>query len=124
MRNFAAHATGRLAFAATLLTAATATTIVAAPAASAAPEIQSCQSYEPDFSVTVSSPPNASISVNAWEYCVPGPGGIPFSITISKYVGNNVYQTVATGKGEAFYSCTGGRYLYTTNISQAPFYCG
>jgi hypothetical protein len=131
MPRFAAPARGRLALASTLLlTGAMATTVAAAPAASAAttartiPAIQSCQSYEPDFTVTVTQPPNAEISVNAWEYCIPGPGGIPYHITISKYIGNNQYQTVATGTGEAFYTCTGGRYLYTTSISSAPFYCG
>jgi hypothetical protein len=131
MPKFAAHAGRRLALATTLLFAgAMATTVALAPAASAAPAarvipaIQSCQSYEPDFSVTVTQPPNAEISVTAWDYCIPGPGGIAYHITISKYIGNNQYQTVATGTGEAFYTCTGGRYLYTTSISSAPFYCG
>jgi hypothetical protein len=95
--------------------------LAGAPPAAA---IGSCQSYQYDANVTVNPPPNASISVLDWDYCIPGPGGIAFSITISKYIGNNEWQVVATGKGEAEYSCTGGRYLYTTSISQSPFYCG
>ena len=97
---------------------------VAVAAAPPAAAIQQCQSYQRDVSVTVSQPPNAQISVNAWDYCIPGPGGIAYPITISKYIGNNVWQVVASGKGDVFYSCTGGRFVYITNFSSSQFYCG
>jgi hypothetical protein len=126
MRSFAAHARGRLALAATLFATAMATTIAAAPTASAAvPKIQQCQGgYALYSNVTVSPPPNASINVVAYLYCVLGYGTIDQNITISKYIGNNVWQTVATGKGEVAYNCTGGRYAYLTNYSSSQFYCG
>ena len=115
----------RLAGATVLLAGVIGGIVASAPQAAA---IGQCQSYQPNYSVTVSAPPNPTIFAVGWEYCIPGPGGIPYHITISKYIGNNNWQVVSTGVGEASYTCTGGRYLYQTNIDfivgLANFYCG
>lgn len=118
------HVTTQLAAAALIFGGTAAAAVATASPAAAIGGGGSCQSYELSATVTVDPPPNPEISVNDWNYCVPGPGGIPYPVTISKYIGNNVWQVVASGNGDAWYTCTGGRYLYTTSISSAPFYCG
>jgi hypothetical protein len=96
----------------------------ASPAAAIGGGGGSCQSYQLDAYVTVNPPPNASIYVNDWDYCIPGPGGIAFPITISKYIGNNDWEVVATGNGDASYACGSVQYVYLTSISESQFYCG
>jgi hypothetical protein len=56
------------------------------------------------------------------------PGGTPLPlVTISKYVTGVGWEEVASSTtGSATYNCTGGRALYTTNVTPAndDFYCG
>lgn len=120
------HRIYRLAAAAALLVGATAGTFAAAAPASA---IQQCTSYTPQIDYGVSTSPSANVYVDDIEFCNPGPGGnLFFPVTISKYVGNVGWQVVASGTGSATFTCTGGKFLYTTSVttgdSKPAFYCG
>lgn len=119
MRN---RAMIQIAAVASLLAGAAGGLIATAPPAAA---IQQCQGgWEYSSYVNVIPPPNPSISVSYFYQCKYGIGSIPQPVSISKYIGNGVWQVVASGSGIIGYTCTGGRYEYTTNVSQYPFYCG
>jgi hypothetical protein len=121
------HLIVRLAIAAVMLAGAAGSAFATASPAAA---IQQCQSYtyHADYGVA-SSASGSYVYVDDIDYCNPGPGGnLLFPVSISKYIGNQGWVVVATGTGSARYTCTGGRYLYTTSVTTAQnkpaFYCG
>lgn len=99
---------------------------VVGSATPAAASIPRCDSYEYHQDYFVADPPNASIHVDDYAVCIPGgaAGNLYYDASISKYLGNNSWQVVATGRGSADYTCTGGQFLYTTDVSPNTFYCG
>lgn len=116
----------RLTAVTTLLAGVAAGAVATATTAGA---IQQCQSYTYQVDYGVSSSPTLHVYVDDIAYCNPGPGGnIFYPVTISKYVGNVGWQVVASGSGSATYNCTGGKFLYTTSVTEnegkAGFYCG
>jgi hypothetical protein len=120
------HLTARLVAVATMLAGAAGGAAAAAPPAAA---IQQCQGYQYQIDYGVRSSPSPYVYVDDTAYCIPGPGGnLFFPVTISKYIGNVGWQVVATGKGSATYTCTGGKFLYTTSVTtnqnKPSFYCG
>jgi hypothetical protein len=120
------HLIVRLAGAAAILAGGAAGAVATATPAAA---IQQCQSYTFQIDYGVSTSPSAHVYVDDIAFCNPGPGGnLFFPVTISKYVGNTGWVVVASGQGSATYTCTGGRFLYTTSVTtnqnKPAFYCG
>jgi hypothetical protein len=119
------HLLIRIAAVAVMLAGAAGGTVAAALPAAA---IQQCKSYEyqVDYGVTSGSP--QSVYTDDIAYCIPGPGSILHPVTIYKYIGGSGWQWVATGNGTVRYTCTGGRYLYSTYVTMLEnkpgFYCG
>ena len=93
--------------------------------ASPAEAIGSCSDHQLQYSYGVSSTSPYYVYVAESDICIPGPGGTPLPVTIYKYVGGVGWEAVAGGTGYAMYTCTGGRYLYTTSVNYPTgFYCG
>lgn len=118
------HLLARLIVAAALL--AGAMTGLAVTASSAAAIQQCTGGYARDNNYSVSG---TTINVTSYNECTTNPAlSMPEPVSVSKFVGNVGWEVVATGTGVIFYSCTGGQFLYTTNITTAEnkpaFYCG
>lgn len=60
--------------------------------------------------------------VDNYLQCNNAPISIDQPDSISKYVVGVGWQVVVSGLGYHQYSCTGGRYLYTTSVG-GPIYC-
>ena len=117
------HLLIRMAAAAVLLTGLAAG---AAATASPASAIQQCTDYKSVSNYGVTAGP--TVYVEWYLECVSAPFSIPEGVQISKYVGGVGWEVVAGGYGYITYACTGGRFLYTTNITsiegKPAFYCG
>lgn len=123
------HLLIRMAAATALLTgAATGAVMTASPAH--AVQIQQCTggyTFVEDYGVGEGAGGTTIVFVYEYDQCNNEPFSIDFPVSIAKYVGNVGWETVASGMGYTQYTCTGGRFLYSTSVNDAlgkpDFYC-
>ncbi len=125
------HLLMRMTAATAMLAGAAGGVIATAPSAAA---IQFCNGFKTEeYAYSVNPAPNPGgspyIYVEDNEVCSSNPLlDAPLGVSISKYLPNGTWQVVASGSGSVTYSCTGGRYLYTTSVTtkegKPAFYCG
>jgi hypothetical protein len=123
------HLLIRMAAATTLLTGvATGAVMTASPAH--ATQIQQCTggyTFVEDYGVGEGAGGTTIVFVYEYDQCNNEPFSIDFPVSIAKYVGNVGWETVASGMGYTQYTCTGGRFLYSTSVNAAlgkpDFYC-
>jgi hypothetical protein len=96
--------------------------------ASPANALHACGSGFEEMDYSVSSPPIAISVDDVIVFPSNHNCDVNVGVSVSKYIGNGSWQVVATGAGSLQYSCTGGRYLYTTSVTteerKPAFYCG
>lgn len=119
------HLLARLIAATALLAGAVTGVVATASSAGAIPQCTGGYAVDNSYSV----PSGTSVYVSSYNECTTNPAlSMPEFVSVSKYVGNVGWEVVATGTGVIIYSCTGGRFLYTTNVTTAEgkpaFYCG
>jgi len=115
----------------TLLTAGLAAGAVAVASPADAVQIRQCTggyTFVEDYGITQSASGQPVIFAYEYDECNSAPFSIDYPVSISQYVANVGWKTVASGMGYTQYTCTSVSLLYITNVTtnegKAGFYCG
>ena len=122
------HKLIRLTAVATLLAGVAAGAVATAVPAEAIQQCTGGYTHVDGYGITQTASGQPMVWVDNYDQCNSAPFSIDLAVSISKYVGNVGWETVASGMGYTQYVCTGGRFLYTTSVTElegkAGFYCG
>lgn len=114
-----------------LLAAGVAAGGVATAAPAHAVQVQQCTggyTFVEQYGITQAASGQPAVYAYAYDQCNNALFSIDLPVSISQYVGNVGWETVARGMGYTQFTCTSVSLLYTTSVTssegKAGFYCG